>query len=185
MAFYLVQLDVNEQMTLINKNNAMIVTAQAADEALLVAQAHVELPSDAAWAGATATLIADAADLAGWRCKINISLAGVTVEEVEVTGVTVADFDSIAALLVTALNATASIAAAAYATPVLTIAAIGDGIGDHTVTVELLPPTSWSDSTIAFPDFRTTIVHEGIAAAVLQATLIDVVTPEVHAEIRG
>jgi len=186
MAFYHVKLAANEQMTLENRNNSAIVVAKAADEALLVAQAFMEIPSDAAWAGATATLLADAGDLAGWRCKINISLAGSTVEEVTVTGVTVADFDSIAALLVTALNATASIAGAAYATPVLTVAETTDSLGDHTITVELLPPlTGWSDTTIAFPDFRTTIVHEGASGAALKATLIDVVTPAVLAQVRN
>ena len=182
MAFYQVQLPTSAQSTKINQADSLLVVAQAADEALLVAQAYFALPSDGQWAAATATLLADAADLENWRCRVTVTTSGGTLgdtADVTVTGVTVADFDSIGALLVTALNATANIAAAAYSTPALTISETTDGNGDDSVTVELLPPTTWDDPTIAFPDFRTTIVHEGASGDALSCNLIDVVTPEV------
>lgn len=187
MSFYHVVLPATAKTHLVNGVDSLIVTAQAADEALLVAQAYLNLPSDAAWAAATATVLADAGDLADWRCRVTVTTSGGTkgdVADVTVTGVTVADFDTIAALLVTALNATASIAGAAYSTPTLTIAETTDSLGDHTATVELLPPTTWSDPTIPFPDFRTGITHEGASGAALSCTLVDVVTPAADYEIR-
>ncbi len=176
-AFYMVELDASSQTHLKNGKNKMVVSAETAAEAKLLAKSDNTLPSDAAWAAATATALAHVTDLAGWRARINISLAGVTVEEVTVTAVTVGDFDSIGALLVIALNATTSIANSAYATPNLTISSIADGIGDHLVTVSFLPPTTADDPTIVFGSLFGAIVDEGIAGAALTVVLNDVVAP--------
>ena len=81
--------------------------------------------------------------------------------------------DEIGAKLVTALNATVSIAAAAYAANVLTVAAVGDGLGDHTLTMKVEPPIindaggERKSGNEVMPGFVGAIVHEGIAAAVL------------------
>ena len=134
---------------------------------------------------ATVTAITEGTDLAGWRCKISIyDTVAALVESVTVTAVTVGDFDSIGALLVTALNLTTSIAGAAYATPALTIAETTDGIGDHTVVIEFLPPiTGWDDKTISLPSFWDTLVHEGAGGAALSVSLNDVVLPAVKYQI--
>lgn len=186
MGFYHVSLPETAKTILKEGKDVFVVVAQSAAEALLVAKASVHLPSDEAWAAATATLLADSADLAGWRAKISIyDTVAALVEQVEVTGVTVADFDSIGALLVTALNLTTSIAGAAYSTPALTIAETTDSLGDHTVVAEFLPPTTWDDPTITFPAFYASLVHEGASGAALTVNLIDVATPEVLWKVRG
>lgn len=182
--YFNVQLTENDKTYLENGNDSMIVTAESAADAKLVAKARVTLPSDAAWANATVTEIVDAADLEGWRAKINISLAGSTVEEVEVTAASGDDFDDIGGDLVTALNATASIAGAAYSTPNLKIAETTDGIGDHTVTLYFLPPTTWDDPTINFASFYGTLVHEGASGDALTVVLNNVCTPEEHFKVR-
>jgi len=181
MGLYHVQLPATAKTFLEEGKDTFIVVAHTAAEALKVAKASVALPSDAAWAAATATAMADAADLEGWRAKITIvDDEGAAVETVTVTGAESATADTIGALLVTALNATDSIAGAAYdtGTNVLTIAETSDGIGDSTVTCEFLPPTTWSDPTINFSEFFTTLVHEGAAGAALSVTLVQVATPQ-------
>jgi hypothetical protein len=177
--FFHVALPESAKTHLTDGKDKLIVSAESSAEALLAAKAYLNLPSDAAWAAATATALAHVTDLVGWRARINISLAGVTVEEVTVTAVATDDFDDIGGDLVTALNATTSIANAAYATPNLTISSIADAIGDHKVTVSMLPPVTWDDSTIVFSSLFGTIVDEGIAAAALTVVLNDVVAPTV------
>ena len=177
--FYKVTVPVDARLNLVEGKDTLIVSAESSAEAILAAKAYLHLPSDAAWAASTPVLLAHVTDLEGWRCKINISLAGATVEEVTVTAASADGFDEIGDDLVVALNLTTSIAAAAYATPALTIAETTDGIGDHTVTVEFLPPITWDDPTISFPTFRTSIVHEGAGGAALSCNLIDVVAPTV------
>lgn len=161
------------------KDAAIVVAASSAD-AKQILKAYLGLPSDAAWAAATVTELTEGTDLADWRARVTIKdTLGAVVEQVTVTGVTVADFDSIAALLVTALNATSSIAAASYSTPNLTIAAIGDGIGDHTVEVAFLAPSTWDDPEIVLASLFGTITHEGIAGAVLAVVMLDAKLPAV------
>lgn len=180
--FYHVALPEGAKTHLTNGKDKLIVSAESSAEAILAAKAALNLPSDEAWAASTATLLAHVTDLAGWRLHITVdTAAGASVADVTVTGVTVADFDSIAALAVIALNATASIAGAAYATPTLTIASGGGGddLGDHVVAVEFLPPTTWDDPTIPFPLAVGTITDEGASNAALTVVLNDVVAPTV------
>ena len=82
------------------------------------------------------------------------------------------NIDDMADRMVILLNALDLIAAAEYTTPDLTVAAISDGIGDHTLVVTVNPPSSWEDQTITPAGIVSTIVHEGIAAAVLTVALI-------------
>jgi hypothetical protein len=181
MGLYHVQLPEAAKSFLQEHKDTCIIVAQTAAEALLVAKANIHLPSDEAWASATATAMADAADLEGWRAKITIEdSSGDEVETVTVTGASGATADTIGALLVIALNATDSIAGAAYdtGTNVLTIAETTDTLGDSTVTCEFLPPTTWNDPTISFDEFYTSLVHEGVSGAALQVTLVQVATPQ-------
>lgn len=189
MGLYHVLLPVSARSTLIDEKNACVVTAQSAAEAKLVAKADMHLPSDEAWAAATVTEITDAADLAGWRARITINDTDDSqLEQVTVTAVTPGTADSLGALLVTALNATDSIANAAYnsTTNVLTIASGsgGDDLGDKTVVPEFLPPTTWDDPTVNFPAFYTSLTHEGSSTDALSVTLVQVATPEVHYKIK-
>jgi hypothetical protein len=185
MGLYHIQLPEDAKSFLKEGKDSAIVAAASAAEAKLVMKASLGLPSDAAWAAATVTEITEGTDLAGWRAKITVRVAGggAIVETVTVTGVTVADFDSIGALLVTALNGTASIAAASYSTPTLTVAAAGDNLGDHTVEAEFLPPTTWDDPTISFPSFYGTITHEGAAGSALTVVLNDIKLPALKYQV--
>jgi len=185
MGLFHVTLSENAKTYLKEGKDGGIVVAESAAEAKLTMKAHLGLPSDEAWAGSTVTAITEGVDLIGWRAKITISdTVGALVESVTVTAVSGDDFDDIGGDLVTALNATSSIAGAAYATPALTIAETTDTLGDHTVTVEFLPPiTGWDDPTVDFPAFYDTLVHEGAGGAALSVNLNDVVTPQVVYEI--
>ena len=187
MGIYLVQASVTDGgITLKEGKDTMVVTAQSAAEAKLVAKAQSFHPSDAAWAAATVTAVADAGDLIGWRARITIrTSAGVIVETVTVTAVTTDDFDDIGNDLVVVLYATDSIAGAADSTPALTIAETTDSLGDHTVTLEFLPPITWADPTVNFPAFYESLVHEGAAGAALSCNLIDVATGQVHVKARN
>jgi len=177
--FYHVALPAGAKGTLVEGKDKCIVSAETAAEALLAAKAYMHLPSDAAWAAATATALAHVTDLEGWRARITVSTGGAAVETVTVTAASGDDFDDIGADLVTALNATDTIGNASYSTPNLTIAAIADGIGDHAVTVQFLPPVTWDDPTVVFGSLFGTVVDEGIAAAALTVVLNDVVAPQV------
>ena len=176
--FYYVKVPENAKTALVEGKDSLIISAESSAEAILTAKAALHLPSDAAWVASTPVLLAHDADLVGWRAKISIyDTVAALVESVTVTGVTVADFDSIGALLVTALNATSSIAGAAYSTPNLTIAETTDTLGDHTVVVQFLPPTTWDDLSINFPAFYGTLVHEGAGGDALTVVLNDVIAP--------
>jgi len=178
-AFYMVELDVESQTHLKNGKNKMVVSAESAAEAKLAAKAYTHLPSDAAWVAATATLLAHETDLAGWRLRVEIdTAAGAVLHDLTVTGVTVADFDSIGALMAAA-GVVAGLTST-YATPTLEMATIADAIGDHTMRVTLLAPATWDDPTIAFPLGVSTITHEGIAGAILNVVLLDVAPAQVR-----
>lgn len=162
-----------------------VVFADSAASAISLCQAHGQFPSDASIAAATVTEVADAADLAGYRlrCHLYDPTTLVTVEDVTVTGVTVATIDTIAALMVIALNATTSIANAVYnaGTNVLTVAAIADALGDMALEVQFLPPTTANDPTVPILAGVGAIVDEGVAAADVTVTLNQIATPTVYA----
>ena len=186
MGVYHVALDVKSKTFLKEGHDQLIVVAESSADAKQVAKAYMGLPSDAAWAAATTTLIAEDTDLADWRARVTVKdTGGVIVEQVTVTAVTVGDFDSIAALLVIALNATSSIAGAAYSTPNLTIAETTDTLGDHTVEVAMLPPITWDDPEIAIAGLFGTITHEGVAGAALAVVMLDTKLPAIKYEVGG
>ena len=158
--------------------DTVAVYAESAAEALVLVKSrytkHGSGPSDAAWALVTPTLGAAAADMEGWRFRIKVG----TVVDCTVTGAAAATLDDIADLMVIALNATAPIANAAYATPNLTISSIADNIGNLAVTAWLLPPLAdadFEDPTNSFTGFLSTIVDEGIAGAALTIALLPAV----------
>ena len=164
--FYKVQVPVDAKIDLVEGKDTLIVSAESSAEAILAAKAFLHLPSDAAWAASTPVLLAHVTDLEGWRARISIyDTAAALLERVTVVADSADGFDEIGADLVVALNLTTSIAGAAYATPALTIAETTDTLGDHTVVVEFMPPTSWDDPSIVFPAFYASLVHEGAGGA--------------------
>jgi len=184
MAFYIVQPDPGTGASLPTTEGgveAYVVNADSVTSARQIVKASGQFPSDASVDAATVTLLADPADLAGFRLRVYVynptTLA--TVTDVTVTGVTVADKDTLAALAVIALNAAGPMAAAAYADPTLTIAAAGDTLGDMACVVQLLPPATVNDPTVPIPAGVGAITDEGAAGAALTVVLNDIVTPAI------
>lgn len=176
MAFFIVTLDPNKGgRSLRNGANAMVVSAADATAAKQAARAKFE-GEGLVWTDATtvATAIAAIADWVGWTVKVAIlgGFGASTTDPFEVSAAgdaTNNTMDKIAALLVTALNASASIAGAAYdaATNILTAAAAADALGDQQLQVQFLPP----GSAEPIPALVGAIVDGGVAAAALTVTL--------------
>lgn len=186
MSFYIVQPNPGTGATLPTVQDgaeAYVVNADSATSAKEIAKASGQYPSDAAVDAATVTLLADPADLAGFRLRVHVynptTLA--TVEDVTVTGVTVATIDTIGALMKAALNATDSIAGADYnaGTNALTIAETTDALGDMACEVEFLPPATVNDPTIPIAAAVGTITSEGAEGDALAVTLNQIATPAI------
>lgn len=184
---FLVTLARKGGMTLKNGNDSVIVWANDATTAKYLASMAMsnDVPV-AAWANATATALVTGTEMEGWTYTITLTdpLTPFTVVEVSHTATNGQSVDDIAAALVTALNATSSIANASFSTPNLTIAtgSGGDDIGDWTVNITVTPPgTAYSTSLIAYGDtgpvdavsagFASSLVHEGSATAALSVAL--------------
>lgn len=154
-----------------NAFHSAVVVAENSTDALAVLQS---LYADTAlWgASATATAMIAGADLAGWKLRINIQSAILTLlGSVEVTGAASATVDSIAALAVTALNAAGlGIANASYnaGTNVLTVAGAADNKGACKMEILFYPPNSEVKS---IPGFVGAITHGGATGAALTVQL--------------
>lgn len=185
MAIYLLK---NKAAKTVKNTRQLVVAAASAAHARIIAGAYFS--GDGSWAEAEATTLAsgtldDASTMTGFIWKLTISGgAAQTVDPltVSVTGAAAADLDAVAAQIVTALNAAADIANAAYAAPNLTISSIADGIGDATVQVEVYKDSVSKTNLAAL--YTGAITHEGIAAAALVLALVadTTVTPAVLAE---
>jgi hypothetical protein len=191
MAAYLVKLkDAHAGQ---RKADAIIVSATDSANALAMAKAIFGEDSNAAWADATVATLADVAanapGMEGWTLRVVVrGASGAAVVDVKVVGTpTDNTIDKIGDLMVIALNATAAIAGAAYvaATQILTVAAIGDAIGDKVLEVYYYPP-GYTD-LVGIPGLVGAIVDEGIAGAVLTVTFaVDTyVIPTVYGKITG
>ena len=173
MALYLVELpDTTFGQTRIDGKKAMVVEADSTDIAKELASA--QYGGDGPWSQATATAIAAgvAASYVGFVYRIRVSAATPgdrDVVDLSYTA-TAQTVDQVGASLVTALNALALIAGAAYdnGTNVLTVAAIGDALGDRTLSVEITP----AGASEPMASLVGAIVHNGIAAAVLTVVLV-------------
>lgn len=188
MGIFLLQ---NSAARSVKTTRNLIVQAETAADAKVMAASHFN--GDGSWADATSTELTattlDAnASMLGWTFKLIVTGgAAQTVDPLVVStvGAGTDDLDAIAADLVIALNATADIAAAAYAAPNLTVAAIGDGIGDATVIMEVYPPSGNTTANLAaLFTGAGGITDGGIAGAALVVALVadTEATPSVLAE---
>lgn len=175
MPAYLVQVDpeVGGQYLLGGHDSHIVFAADAAG-ARAAAKARFGGDNDTLWGDSNVvdvTEVAVGADLEDWKFELDIYDvdARTPVESISVTGAASATPDSIAALAVTALNATDSIAGAAYDATgnVLTVAETTDGIGDHTVVQRWIPP--WGESS--FSAFEGSITDGGSAGAALTVAM--------------
>lgn len=165
---FLVKQDPTAAGSRVNGVNGMVIVAETAADAKAIAQSKFGNDSNFLWANATATAAAATADMAGYTLNIKIiSPAGATVVNVTVTGAASATLDSIGALAVTALNATAPIAGAAYASNSLKVAETTDNLGDHRLVVTFAPPVATYEVPKHIPGLIGSLTHQGIVAAVL------------------
>ena len=193
MAFFLVE---NLEAKTTYDTRALVVQAESAADAKVVASAH--LKGDSTWAGSTATALTATtldsdASMLGWKFDITIAGgAGQSVDPITVThtGTGTDDIDAVAADLVTALNGT-EIDNAAYSAPNLTIAtgSGGDDLGDATVTVVVTPASggsSQADLEAVGALLVGTITHEGSATDALAVALVadTEATPLVSAAVK-
>lgn len=175
MPAYLVTLDRNKSgHQLRGGGDAMVVFAANTTAAKEICAA--KYPSDGlAWANdSTVTGITAASDFNGWALRVfiqsGLGAGGDESGEFIVTGdATNNTIDEVAALMVTALNAHADIAGAAYnaTSNTLTIAGTTDGLGDQTVEVSLTPPGGES----AVPSLIGTITDGGASGDALTVVL--------------
>lgn len=174
MALYLLQRPRTLGANIIDGKTSMIVEADSEAAAKRVATAQSD--GDAPWTNATATTIAAgvASDYEGFTYRIRVSgdplVAGsADIVDVTYTGVaadTVDDIgDGLAALLVTAgLTATYT-----GATNTLEVAASGDAIGDHSISVEAKLP----GAAEPLSDLVGTITDGGVEADAITVVLED------------
>jgi hypothetical protein len=166
-------------------HDVMFVEAASGADAIAIAQGQYRGARSASFAAAVATEVTVAADLspvtnvAGEVIPFTLTVSITGDDTNETFSYEAAATDSYADVfdaMVILLNAHADIAGAAFGSNLLTVAAIGDGIGDHTLTATF---TYGDGPTI--PSFLSTVVHEGIAGAVLTvATNASVVLPTVY-----
>lgn len=153
---------------------AVVVANNVADaKALLDAKHGGDL--DVNWDNATYTAFAAGADLEGWSLRVQVrdATGAVVAADCTVVGAPAATVDTIAALMVTALNATAPIAGAAYnaGTNVLKVAETTDNLGDQRVVVEFWPPVGTLGQKVSVPGFIGAITHQGLSNAALSVAL--------------
>jgi uncharacterized protein affecting Mg2+/Co2+ transport len=176
-------------LTLRNGTNALFVTAQDATDAAALVQGHMPVTDDAMWANAVVTEVTVGSDLSPvvnpdtgetLSYVATIAISGGTVNgtftHTAAAGETISD---VMDALVVLLNADANIAGAAWSSPTLTIAAIGDNIGDHAVV------ESFTYGGVEIPSLFGAVTDEGIAGAALSvAVSTGVVAPViVHASL--
>jgi hypothetical protein len=161
--------------TLLNGHNAVRILAEDATDARSLLDAMTQgHPSAGAWANATITAVAEG-DLspvsnphqgAELAYALTVTIAGGTVNSTFVVpAVAGEDFAALMAKAVIAFNADAGIANAAWSSPNLTVAAIADNIGDHTVTASFQFGDQEVESVIG------TITDGGIAGADLTVAM--------------
>lgn len=167
-------------LTLLNGDNALLIEADdITDARTIVDILTAGHEAEGAWTNATLALVPsdDVAPLvnpkraAVQNFVLTINIAGADTNETFVeTGVAGDTFSGLLDKMVIQLNAHPDIAGADWSTPLFTIAAIGDDIGDHTVIV------TWQLDGTEIASVIGAIVHEGIAGAVLTVTMSTGVT---------
>lgn len=174
-SYFLVQRNRTGLVPTKNSVDQVIVVAEDSTEAKQMAASFNSGDGNTAWNNATVTTLAAASNLDGFVLRVQLfNTSGVRVEDVSVTGVSSATIDSIAALMVTALNATATLAGAAYnsSTQVLKIAdATTDAIGNFTFVITLTPPIATHGDPQNLSGWFASHTDGGMAAADLKVTL--------------
>lgn len=186
-AAYLVTLPDRAGHTLFEGVDRMAVYAADATQAKEVAKAYFNGVGAAIWADATVTEVAVAANLIGYTLRVKVAhpTTGVVIYDASVPFAAGPSdtIDEVAALMVTELEAQGGSALTpSYnsGTQVLTIAAAGDMIGNHRVSVEAYRTDSEDQEPI--PGFIASgPTHLGMAGAALSVTFAaDTYRPPKH-----
>jgi hypothetical protein len=162
-------------VTLLNGHNALLLEAQDAVDARSLVDALTQNHAAAgAWTDATIVEVTEG-DLspvvnphggAEVAYSLTVTIAGGTVNDAfVVTAVAGESFAALMEKMVTALNAHASIAAADWISPDLTVAETTDNLGDHTVTASFKFGDQEVESIIG------TITDGGAAGASLEVAM--------------
>ena len=176
-------------VTLKNGTNVLIVEATDATDAAALIQGHQLAQDDQLWSNATISEITVGTDLSPVVNQdsgqtnsyvLNVAIAGAgTNASFSYTAVSADSYADVFAAMVILLNDHADIAGAAFAGNVLTVAAIGDNIGDHTVIA------TFTYGGVNIASFLGAITDGGIAGATLEiATSTSVVAPVISHHIQ-
>lgn len=160
--------------------DGLLISAEDATDAEEMAKAYFGETSAAALAAGSPTAeadvaVADANALVDWTFQIVVSdTSNAEVANVTVTGDGTNDtLDEIGTALATALNATASIANAAYTAGTQTLVVAsgsgGDDLGDHSVVVNVRPPAATGSGVgkTNIAGFVASVTDEGASTAAL------------------
>lgn len=178
MPAFLVEASKSDVSQRVNRADGVIVFAADAADARAMAQARFSGDGNPSWAAATATQIVADPDYEGWRLRVRItpptgSTPSADLHDVTYTGAASDTMDLMGAGIEALLDAAGLTATYTSATQVL-IAATGSGtddLGDHTLTVEFLPPLTVAGDPVAIPGFVASgPTHEGVATANLDVT---------------
>lgn len=165
MPAYIVQIARSGGQSLTNSRDSVLVHATTAAAAKSVAK-NVRSAGGytaAMWDAATATEIAAAADLEGFRLHIAVTPGDIDATVTAAGGETVHDMGD---AMVVLLNAYANIAGASYdsGTGLLTVADDADDLGASTLIAEFLPPLSdtiYENPTTSIAGFITNVTPPG------------------------
>ncbi|MCP4900885.1 MAG: hypothetical protein GY906_28290 [bacterium] len=167
MALFLVK---NDAASSVYKTKQLVVAAEDAAAARLIAATYFD--QDSSWASAivSSALAEETLDAAGsmlgWRFDITIDETPTNgPESITYTGAAGEDLDAVMAEIVILLNAMDDVAGAAYVAPDLTVAvgSGGDDLGDQAVRIQIYHPDSPSLDISAI--LVVAITDEGAAAA--------------------
>ncbi len=177
MAIYLLEMPRGSTRARVGGVNQMVVSAESAADAKLIAASQYS--GDSVWSDSDDTALTDvtfatAAAMVGWRFTIQVT--GTTEDSVTVTGdVTDDTLDEIGTELAVQLNTMTEIAGASYTTGTQTlIVALGSGnddLGDQTVRITIYPPIVTKPGGRVNQDvdmetvFVSSITHEGVSSA--------------------
>lgn len=178
MPAYLVQAPQSDASPRQDEADMCVVFAEDETDAKAMAKAKFAADGNPSWDAATVTELTARADLENYRLRVRVSpppaSPGPDVVDVTYTGLAAEALDDLCDGVVVLLNATSLIAGAAYDNVgnVLTVAETTDGLGDHSIKVEVLPPASdFGDDSAPIVGFVGVLTHEGAAGAALTAAM--------------
>ena len=187
MGLFLLTLDKPKSVR--NGITKMLVSAEDIVDAKALALGYLPGFPYGYWAKATiSSAITAKADYESVRMRIRVyDTDGVLVADAtSAVGSASDDVDDLCAKMVTALNATAAIANAAYSTPNLTVASGsgGDDLGDHRVVATLIPAadeggdyTDGEDADRSVSAIFDSITDQGVATAALAIAMETAAAP--------